>query len=116
MALPRNVHRIKGDVEASVDAAIAQMTWLKPSDYALVTLALKYAREMDSETDNHRTIGYLGQQLHIVLKSLGGAPLERRALASEEGGGGRLSELRKARAERERRAKDLDSASSGVDS
>jgi hypothetical protein len=112
MALPRNVHRIKGDVEASVDAAIAQMTWLKPSDYALVTLALKYAREMDSETDGARTIGYLGQQLHIVLKSLGGAPLERKALAVEEGGGGALADLRKARTARQRGAADLDGSSS----
>jgi len=98
MALPRNVRRIRGAMEASVDAAIAQMTWLKPSDYAMVTLALKYAQQMDSAVDDARAVGYLGQQLHAVLRSLGGSPAERRALNIESAPNGKLGELRAARA------------------
>ena len=110
--LPRNVRRIRGDVEASVDAAIAQMSWLKPSDYAMVTLALKYAQQMDGAVDDARAIGYLGQQLHAVLRSLGGSPQERKALNIEGEANGKLSELREARAARVRSTKGLDSTSS----
>jgi hypothetical protein len=107
-----NVRRIRGDMEASVDAAIAQMTWLKPSDYAMVTLALKYAQQMDAAVDDSRAVGYLGQQLHAVLRSLGGSPAERKALNIEVEANGKLAELRKARAARVRGAADLDAASS----
>ena len=112
-ALPRNVRRIKGDMEASVDAAIAQMTWLKPSDYAMVTLALKYAQQMDLAVDDSRAVGYLGQQLHAVLRSLGGSPAERKALNIEGRPDGKLAELREARAAaRQRNASVVDSSSS----
>jgi transketolase C-terminal domain/subunit len=99
-------------MEASVDAAIAQMVWLKPSDYAMVTLALKYAQQMDAAVDDSRAVGYLGQQLHAVLRSLGGSPAERKALNIEVEANGKLAELRKARAARVRGAADLDAASS----
>jgi transketolase C-terminal domain/subunit len=112
MALPRNVRRIRGDMESSVDAAIAQMTWLRPSDYAMVTLALKYAQQMDNALDDHKAVGYLGQQLHAVLRSLGGSPAERKALNIEGEAGGKLAELRAARASRQRGAEGLDSSSS----
>jgi hypothetical protein len=110
--LPSNVRRIKGAMEASVDAAIAQMSWLKPSDYAMVTLALQYAQQMDKAGDDARGIGYLGQQLHAVMKSLGGTPAERKLLDSEGGAKGGLSELRAARAARSRGAQAVDPASS----
>jgi len=110
--LPRNVRRIRGDVESSVDAAIAQMHWLKPSDYAMVTLALKYAQQMDSAHDDARAVGYLGQQLHAVLRSLGGSPAERKALNLEGASDGKLRELRAARLGGKRNAADSDSASS----
>ena len=35
---------------ASVQAAVGAMTWLKPSDGAMVTLALKYAEQIDVAT------------------------------------------------------------------
>jgi hypothetical protein len=110
--LPQNVRRIKGSMESSVDAAIAQMTWLKPSDYAMVTLALKYAQEMDRAADDARAVGYLGQQLHAVLRSLGGSPQERRSLNIEGEANGKLSELRTARSRRVSGTKDLDASSS----
>jgi hypothetical protein len=112
MGLPRNVRRIRGDVEASVDAAIAQMHWLKPSDYAMVTLALKYAQQMDNAVDDARAVGYLGQQLHAVLRSLGGSPAERKALNIEGQANGKLAELRAARFGGKRDAEDLDAPSS----
>lgn len=110
--LPGNVRRIRGDVESSVDAAIAQMTWLKPSDYAMVTLALKYAQQMDNAVDDARAVGYLGQQLHAVLRSLGGSPSERRALNIEGEANGKLSELRAARSRRVSGTKNMDAPSS----
>ena len=113
MALPHNVRRIKGPMEDSVDAAIAQMTWLKPSDYAMVTLALTYAQGIDKAGDDGRQIGYLGQQLHGVLRSLGGSPAERKALNIEGRPDGKLAELREARAARQRRAPIVDSSPSG---
>ena len=112
MPLPQNVRRIRGDMEASVDAAIAQMTWLKPSDYAMVTLALKYAQQMDNAVDDSRAVGYIGQQLHAVLRSLGGSPQERRSLNIEGEANGKLAELRAARAARGGGAKGVDASSS----
>jgi hypothetical protein len=115
MTVPsRNVRRIRGDMEASVDAAIAQMTWLKPSDYAMVTLALKYAQSIDTGGDDQKAIGYLGQQLHAVMKSLGGTPAERKLLDSEGGAKGGLSELRAARAARQRSSQVGDASAEGV--
>ena len=112
MALPRNVRRIKGPMEDSVDAAIAQMDWLKPTDYAMVTLALTYARQIDLAVDDARAVGYLGQQLHGVLRSLGGSPAERKTLNVGAKANGKLTELRAARAGWLRESEDLDSSSS----
>jgi hypothetical protein len=78
----------------------------------MVTLALKYAQQMDAAVDDSRAVGYLGQQLHAVLRSLGGSPAERKALNIEVEANGKLAELRKARAARVRGAADLDAASS----
>ena len=104
-----------GAMRIAVDLAVGEMTWLKPSDGAMVALARHYADEVDSAklAEDSRAVGYLGQQLHAVLKALGGTPLDRKSLA-QEGGGKKsgLTNLRAARADRERRAQAVDEASS----
>lgn len=118
MTLPRiGAKTADGSMLQAVQQALDAMTWLRESDGGMVTLAKKYAEQIDaaSRDGDVRGVGYLGQQLHGVLKSLGGAPIERKALAVEEASGGRLAELRAARVDRERRAKGVDSAASGAD-
>lgn len=108
----RRVTRIRGSLQKSVEQATAAMTWLKPSDQALVALAVTYAAEIDKAGDDLRAIGYLGQNLMGALRALGGAPAERKALDIEGAVSGRLAELRAAR---ERRTPVVDSPASGVD-
>lgn len=98
----------------AVRSAVAAMVWLKPSDGAMVTLALKYAEQVDAATleGDTRAVGYCGQQLHGVLRSLGGSPAERRALNIEVEANGKLAELRQARLDRVRNSAGGDSASS----
>jgi hypothetical protein len=109
---PKRVTRIRGSMQEAVELAVADMHWLKPSDQALVALAVKYAGEIDKAGDDQRAIGYLGQQLMGALRSLGGMPAERKALDIEGAVGGRLAELRKAR---QRRPPAVDSSAAGVD-
>jgi hypothetical protein len=99
-------------MQKAVEDATAAMTWLRPSDQAMVALAVKYAGEIDKAGDDQRAIGYLGQNLMGALRALGGAPAERKALDVEGAVSGRLAELRAAR---ERRPKVVDSPVEGVD-
>jgi len=80
-----------------VCAAIGAMTWLEPSDHAMVALALEYARRIDAATDE-KTVGWLGPHLANALRSLGGAPAERKALGVEIPLRGKLAEIRAGRA------------------
>lgn len=83
-------------MQEAVEQAIEAMTWLEPSDQGMVALALKYAAEIDTAADDLRSVGYLGQQLSVALRSLGGAPAERAALRSDKPVGSRLAQLRDA--------------------
>src|SRR5215207_8762941 len=89
-----------GSMLEAVDDALSHMTWLRPTDYAMVALAKRYAAEMDAAAGDGRAVGYLGMNLANALRSLGGSPVERKALDVEGSAGGRLGELRKARASR----------------
>ncbi|RZU32705.1 terminase small subunit [Blastococcus saxobsidens] len=80
---------VLGAVRAAVDA----MPWLGPADQAMVALALDYARRIDAAEDD-KAAGYLGQNLSGVLRALGGAPAERKALGVEEQVAGKLAALR----------------------
>ena len=80
----------------STQAAIKAMTWLTASDGAMVALALEYATKIDA-SDDGKTLGWLGQNLAAILKTLGGSPAERKALGIEEPTRGKLAELRNAR-------------------
>jgi hypothetical protein len=112
MPAARRVTRIRGSLQEAVELAVAEMSWLRPSDQAMVALAVKYASEIDKAGDDQRAIGYIGQMLVGVLRSLGGAPAERKALDAEGAVRGKLAELRKAR---ERRPPVVDSSTEGVD-
>ena len=83
-------------VREAVTAAVEAMTWLQASDQALVALACEYARAIDDAEDVKR-VGWVGPHLANVLRALGGAPAERRALGIEEPVRGKLAELRAAR-------------------
>lgn len=83
-------------VLAAVEAAVASMPWLGPADQAMVALAVEYARRIDASEDD-KGCGYLGQNLSGVLRALGGAPAERKALGVEEAVAGRLAALRSRR-------------------
>ena len=116
--MARTVTRIHNTstMSEAVDAAVAAMPWLKPSDDGMVALARRYATEIDLAKDDLRAVGYLGQNLAHALKALGGAPAERKALTGEEGNSGsRLTELRRARAGRLRGAQVVDEAASEAD-
>jgi hypothetical protein len=77
----------------AVQAAVQAMTWLGPADAAMVALAVDLARRIDAAEDD-RAAGYLVQNLAGVLRSLGGAPAERKALGIEETVRGKLAEIR----------------------
>jgi len=96
---------------AAVQTAIDAMHWLKPSDDGMVLLAVKYAERIDAAGPGDNVVG-IGQQLAFVLKSLGGSPVERKALNVEGEGNGKLAELRAARFKGKRDAADLDAPSS----
>lgn len=81
---------VLGAVRAAVDA----MTWLGPADQGMVALALDYARRIDAAAADDKAAGYLGQNLSGVLRALGGAPAERKALGVEEQVAGKLAALR----------------------
>ena len=83
-------------VLGAVTAAVAAMPWLGPADQGMVALALDYARRIDDAEDD-KAAGYLGQNLSGVLRALGGAPAERKALGVEEQVAGKLAALRAGR-------------------
>jgi len=80
-------------VLGAVRAAVEAMPWLGPADQGMVALALDYARRIDAAADD-KAAGYLGQNLSGVLRALGGAPAERKALGVEEQVAGKLAALR----------------------
>lgn len=75
------------------------MPWLKPSDQAMVAMALHLAATIDDAVEAGRgeAAGWMYPHLANMLKSLGGAPAERRALGAKDVGGGKLAGLRAAR-------------------
>ena len=84
---------------ASVEASVAAMTWLRPSDRAAVDLALTYAARIDEALETGEGVEvtkalYLGPHLLNTLRALGGAPAERKALNVEAAIGGKLAKLR----------------------
>jgi hypothetical protein len=88
-----------GALRASVEASVAEMSWLTPTDQAAVDLALTYADRIDdalaTESGSEVTKAlYLGPHLLNTLRALGGAPAERKALNAEEAVGGKLAQLR----------------------
>lgn len=83
-------------VLGAVTAAVEAMTWLGPADQGMVALALEYARRIDEAQDD-KAAGYIGQNLSGVLRALGGAPAERKALGVEEQIAGKLARIRAAR-------------------
>lgn len=114
------------DLVAVVRRATSAMTWLQPSDQALVELCIRYAQTIDEAhalserladldvsdastslykriaaleamADAQKAVGWIGPSLANGLKSLAGAPAERKALGIEESIRGRLAELRSAR-------------------
>lgn len=129
------------DLRESVEAALAGMTWIKPSDEALAALARRYAAEIEQAKDRlaeleelygsargdmsmikrlqklealceaTKVVGWLGPQLQGVLRDLGGTPAARAAMKEEAPIGGRLAELRRAAAGADR-SKALGSAKS----
>lgn len=82
---------------SAVTAAVDAMVWLTPSDQAMVALALGYAKAIDGSDDPVKAAGWLGPHLGNVLRALGGAPGDRKALGVEEPVRGKLAELRAAR-------------------
>lgn len=90
-------------LRASVEAAVAAMPWLHPSDIAAVDLARAYADRIDEalefgEGQEVTKALYLGPHLLNTLRALGGAPAERKALGVEEAVVGKLAQLRAVRA------------------
>jgi len=83
-------------VLGAVEAAVGAMPWLTPADAGMVALALEYARMIDTAEDP-KAGAYAGQGLSGVLRALGGAPAERRALGVEEKVAGKLAALRASR-------------------
>lgn len=83
-------------LHAAVTAALAAMAWLTPADGAMVALALEYARKIDAAEDP-KTVGWVGPHLANALRSLGGAPGDRKALGVAEVVSGKLRALREAR-------------------
>jgi len=126
------------DLVSAVQAAADSMGWLDPADRAMLALALRYAQTiedahllaerladldvsdrsqsifkrveaLEAMADAQKAIGWIGPHLANALKSLGGAPAERKALGVEEAVRGRLAELRAAR---RRNAKGVDASAS----
>ena len=79
-----------------MQAAVNAMVWLGPADQGMVALACELAAQIDGAEDP-KTVGWMGPHLANVLKSLGGAPAERRALGVETSVRGKLAQLRAAR-------------------
>ena len=110
MNVHKPVSRIRGAMQVAVEDSLQAMTWLRPSDGALATLALTYAAQID-QTEDPGKIGHLGQQLMGALRQLGGTPVDRKGLDTEGAVSGSLAELRKARVARAVRTQTMDSSS-----
>lgn len=111
------------DLRAAVDKAIKSMDWLTPADEASMALAHKLAdaietaaeraeqyaalrdeiesqglikrlEKLEAQCDVARAVGYLGQQLQMVLRDLYGTPSSRKDMKHEKPVGGRLAQLR----------------------
>ncbi len=80
-------------LHAAVTAALAAMPWLTAADGAMVALALSYAGQIDAAGDA-KTVAWIGPHLGNVLRSLGGAPGDRKALGLTEAVRGKLAEIR----------------------
>ena len=93
MAAVSRLKRSPEGVLGAVSSSLQAMTWLTPADDGLVALALEYAKQIDA-ADDPKIARWVGPQLFAVMKSLGGAPAERKALAVEENVRGKLAELR----------------------
>lgn len=123
-AVPDQARDRAPDLRDAVKSAIEAMDWLKPSDKAMATLAMRQAEEIEKAVDRAaeledlktafagdasmfkrlqkleaqceltKTVGWLGPQLQGVLRDLGGAPAARAALKTDKPIGGRLAQLR----------------------
>lgn len=113
------------DLREAVKTAIGQMTWLTKADEAAVALAHKLAdsietaveraeeyndlrseiespllmkrlEKLEAQCDVAKAVGYLGQQLQMVLRDLYGTPASRKDMKLDKPVGGRLAQLRAA--------------------
>jgi hypothetical protein len=71
------------------------MPWLGPADQAW--LPWPSSTHPDRRHRRRQGAGYIGQNLSGVLRALGGAPAERKALGVEEQVAGKLAALRAGR-------------------
>jgi hypothetical protein len=102
MTMPKNKTEDLPSLVESVTDAVKAMHWLTESDQAMVDLAIRYAQRIEEAAteggdQSFKMVGWLGPHLANTLKSLGGAPAERKALGVERAVKGRLAELRAAR-------------------
>jgi len=100
--MPKNKTEDLPSLVESVTDAVKAMHWLTESDQAMVDLAIRYAQRIEEAAteggdQSFKMVGWLGPHLANTLKSLGGAPAERKALGVERAVKGRLAELRAAR-------------------
>lgn len=113
------------DLRDAVKTAINDMPWLTPADAAAVALAHKLAEgietaveraeqynalrhdidsqlvmkrleKLEAQCDVAKAVGYLGQQLQMVLRDLYGTPASRKDMKHDKPVGGRLAQLRAA--------------------
>lgn len=90
----------KIDLVKAVRKAIADMDWLKPTDFAMVTLAEFYAKQIEEADNPARAAETIGLRLENAIKALGGTPLQRKAITgAEKQITGRLAQLRAQRKE-----------------
>ena len=81
----------------SVDAALAEMSWIEPADMAVADLARALARLIDTADDQLAAVSKIGPQLLATLRALGGTPGDRKALGVEAKVKGKLAQLREGR-------------------
>jgi hypothetical protein len=124
-SVPSGQRKRPPDLRDSVREAVDSMTWLKPSDEGLKTLALRQAEEIEKAIDRAeeleavqrefagdpsmfkrlqkleamcdvtKTVGWLGPQLQGVLRDLAGTPRARKELQADKPIGGRLAQIRR---------------------
>lgn len=115
MAAVRNIRKTPV-LRRKVADSLESMTWLHQADAAMAELALTYASSIDAAVilADYETLGKLGPQLVTILRSLGGAPPERKSLGVE--GGAAHGKLASLRAARQNAASTLDEAETASDS